>query len=323
MKENGLIAIQGGGDTAAYGLGIAPAANKVVHEPEALEQMREAKKGVSAEFEDVLDKIYTLATNRYFDYKAVEEMGYFLSTNELGQAESFLGLLRDETTLEMNKPENNYGYVAFLPYLSSTKTVIQSLIEEYGLETDVEFICSPLNEEGTNSPVYITPYYGVCINKKSEQLDWVREFVNFLFQEDTNKVYAQEASIIPNTTDALQYVSDQYHVDVDVDKDITLCGQIRFSDTYNGFAPLSIVLKNILKCSAQKYMVDLNLDENGAIQYETDEEGQNYLYKGNGEEIVYKEYVGAEDRSMPGYAFCNREYFLNLLEDEFAKYRVE
>ena len=42
---------------------------------------------------------------------------------------------------------------------------------------------------------------------------------------------------------------------------------------------------------------------------------------GNGETRVYEEYVGEEDVSMPGYAFCTLEYYEDTLEDEFAKYR--
>lgn len=321
LKQNGLIPIQGGGDTAAYGLGLAPAANTVAHDEEALAKMAAAEPGVSEEFRDTLQKIYTLATMRYFDYKAVEEMGFFTSTNELGQAESFLGITKDEETYEVVKPENNYGYVAFLPYLSSTETVIQSLIDEYELDTEFTFICSPLNEEGSNSPVYITPYYGVCANKNSEQLIWIREFVNFLFQGENMKKYAEDASIIPNTTDALTHVAEMY--DVDVKKDVTLCGQIRFSDEYNGFTPLANGLKAAMKCSAQKYMVNLNKDEAGNIQYEKDEAGKEFLYMGNEETTVYKEYVGEEDPAMPGYAFCTLDYFVDGLEDEFANYRVE
>lgn len=140
---------------------------------------------------------------------------------------------------------------------------------------------------------------------------WIREFVNFLFQEKNNKIYATDANIIPNTTDALQSVADTY--DVDVDTDVTLCGQIRFSDEYNGFTPLAGGLKDVMKCSAQKYMVNLNKDENGNIRYETDESGKEYLYMGSEEETkVYKEYVGEEDLAMPGYAFCTLDYYLYL-----------
>ena len=321
LKQNGLIPIQGGADTASYGLGLAQTANDVVHNEAALTKMSEATPGVSEEFRKNLSKLYTISTERYFDYKAVEEAGFFISTNELGQAESFLGLQTDKSTFEVIKPENNYGNVAFFPYISSSETVIKSLIVEYDLETEIEFICSPLNEEGTNSPVYITPYYGVCANKNSENLIWIREFVNFLFQEKNNKIYAENASIIPNTSDALQYVADTYGANADTD--ITLCGQIRFSDEYNGYTPLASALKNVMKGSAQKYMVNLNRDSDGNIQYETDEDGKEFLYMGNEETVVYKEYVGEEDTAKPGYAFCTLDYYMNLLEDEFSKYRLE
>ncbi|MDD3409817.1 MAG: extracellular solute-binding protein, partial [Eubacteriales bacterium] len=321
LKQNGLIPVQGAGDTAAFSLGLAPAANAVTHDSAALARMAAAEPGVSADFEPTLRKLYTLATKRYFDYKAVEQLGYFLSTNELGQSMSFLGLKTDEATLETIKPENGYGYAAFLPYNSSMGAVIRSLIEQYSLTTDVEFICSPLNDEGTGRAAYITPYYGLCANKNSANLLWIREFVNFIFKAENNKVYAAEAAVLPNTKDVLQLAAEKYGLNPETD--VTLCGQIRFSDTYNGFSPISTALKNVLKGSAQKYMVNLNKDENGNIQYETDETGRRFLYLGDEKTVVYEEYVGEEDSAMPGYAFCTMAYYLDGMEASFAAYRVE
>lgn len=321
LKQKGYIAIQGNPATLAYGVGFAQAANTVVHNSEALKALSEAKEGVSVYFKDAFSKLYDLAVNRYVDYKAVEPTGYFVNSSEAGQSNSFLGLSVNEETYEVIKPENNSGYVAFFPYISSTETVINDLIDEYGLDTEFKFICSPLNDKSSNSPVYITPYYGICINKQSESLDWLREFINFLFQEDNIKQYAENASIIPNSTDALQYVADKYELNVDTD--ITLCGQINFSSDYNAFKPISNGLVSVAKCNAQKYMVALNKDADGNIQYETDEDGKQFLYLGNGETKVYKEFVGEEDTAMPGFAFCTLQYYMNALEDEFAAYRVE
>lgn len=320
LKQNGLIPIQGGADTAAFGIGLAPAVNPVVHDKEKLAEMAAAKEGVSKEFTDTFKKIYTLSTNRYFDYKAVEESGSFLSTNELGQTESFLGLKNDAQTFEMILPENNYGYVAFMPYISSTAAVLQSLIDEYKLSTEFTFICSPLVDEGTNGPAYITPYYGICANKNSENLIWVREFVNFLFTNENNKLYAADASIIPNTKDALDFVAEEFHIDSA--KDITLCGQIRFSDKYNGYSPVSSALKDVMKCSARKYMVKLIRDESGNIQYMTDENGREYLCLDGSETKIYKEYIGEEDAAMTGYAFCTLQYYIDNLENKFSGYRL-
>ena len=105
--------------------------------------------------------------------------------------------------------------------------------------------------------------------------------------------------------------------------EIVLEGAFTFSDDYNGYTPLANALKNTLKCSAQKYMVNLNKDADGNIQYELDESGKEFLYMGNGETTVYKEYVGEEDTAMPGYAFCTLAYYVDLLEEDFSNYRVE
>ncbi|MDO5572929.1 MAG: extracellular solute-binding protein [bacterium] len=321
LKQNGLIPIQGGVSTAAYSLGLASAVNPVVHDETALRRMSTAEEGVSTLFEDILRKYYTLATNRYIDYKAAEENGYFTLTTELGQAQSFLGLQTDENTFEVTKPENGYGYVVFMPYISSMGTTLDTLIDEYELQTEYVFICSPMNDEGSVSPAYVTPYYGICANKNSENLVWIREFVNFIFQPEQNKIYAEEANIIPNTTDAMQVAAKQYGLDAE--QDIALCGQILFSDDYNGFDPLAASLVTILKCNAQKYMVNLNLDANGNIQYETDAEGKEFLYLGNGETVIYPESVGEADPAKPGYAYCTFDYFMDDTENEFAKYRVD
>lgn len=148
---------------------------------------------------------------------------------------------------------------------------------------------------------------------------WLREFYNFIFTKENNELYAGEAAILPNTTDAVSYAAKKYGADPA--KDITMCGQIRFSDSYNGFTPIANALKDVMKCSAQKYMVALNKDAAGSPQYETDEKGDKFLYLGNGETKIAPEYVGEEDSAMPGSAFCTLPYYLNNLEGYIAKYQ--
>lgn len=320
VKKAGYVPIQGKITALSYGLSIPYAANTVVHNADALEDMKNAAEGVSAYFTDVVDKLYNIAVNRYADYKYIENRGEFKDVTEYGQAMSFLGLKYDENTLEVVKPENNIGYAAFFPYLSSTETVIRTLKSDYELDTEFTFICSPLNDTGS-APAYITPYYGICANKNSENLIWIREFINFLFQKDNIKTYAENASIIPNTADALSYAADKYSLNLDTD--VTLCGQIRFSYSYNAYNPIGKGMLTVLKCNANKYMVDLDKDENGNIQYKTDETGKEYLLLGDGKTVVYREYVGSEDEAAPGYAFCTKAYYLEQLETEFAKYRVD
>lgn len=321
LKQNGLIPIQGNPASAAYSLGLASAVNPVVHNEAALAKMAAAEEGVGRLFEGIIGKVYTLAAKRYFDYKTVEEMGFFTSSSELGQARSFLGLKMDDATFELSTPENGYGNVAFMPYLSSMGTLISALIEENKLKTEFTFICSPMNDEGTNAPAYVTPYYGLCANKNSENLVWIREFVNFMFQPDINKAYAEEAGIIPNTTDAMAFAAEKYSLNAETD--ITLCGQILFSESYNGYTPVAAALLAPLKCNAQKYMVDLNLDANGSSQPQTDADGKACLLLGNGETLIDLKYVAEADTAKPGWAFCSLEYYLDGAEAEFAKFRVK
>lgn len=320
LKDNGIIPIHGSSDTAAYGLAFANAVNPIVHDEAKLEKMKNAEAGISEEFKPVLEKLYCLATNRYFDYKAVEAtLGLYKLSGDMPQAQSFLGLTTNAETFEVVKPENNIGYSAFFPHYSSTGALIQSLIEKYKLGTEFTFICTPLNEKGTKSPAYITPSYGICLNKNSAELDWGREFVNFILDEKNDKLYANDAAIIPNTKDAFSIAAEKYNLDAQTD--ISLCGQILFSGTYNGFTPIANSVKEVVKCSAQKYMVNLNKAEDGSIQYEKDEDGKEYLLLGNGTTKVYKEYVGEEDPTMTGYAFCTLDYYADIMEKQFAKYR--
>lgn len=318
VKQAGYVPIQGNAGTAAMAIMLAHSVNDVVHDEDSLENMRQASSGVSELFHDSISDMYYLATNRYYDYKYVEEeLGMFKGAQDIAQARSFLGLVRDDATYEYKTPENNYGTVAFFPYLSYVGSMIDDLIDDYKLDTEVEFIPTPTSREG-NSAIYLTPYYGICANKNSENIDWIREFVNFFFQTDMNKLYAENAGIIPNTTDAIAYMADKYGVDKD--KDCASCGDIYFSNDYNGYAPLAKVLVDVSKTSAQKYMVPLNKDENGNIQYQTDENGKQYLMT-EGDKKIYKEFIGEEDPSKPGYAFCNIEYYMDELETAFAKYR--
>lgn len=320
IKQAGYVPIQGSVSTLSYGVGLAYCANTVVHDSEGYTKMKNAQEGVSQYLSDTLDKIYNLAVNRYFDYKAIENTDYFGDISELGQSRSFLGLKYDKTTFETVKQDNNIGSVAFFPYISSAGSVIDSLISEYDLDTKVKFICTPLNDSGS-APAYITPSYGLCANKNSKDLNWTREFVNFMFREDNMKTYAENASIIPNTSDALEYVAGKYKLNLNTD--ITLCGQIRFSDSYNGFQPLANWLVTVAKCNAKKYMVSINKDKDGNIVYQKDEKGEEYLLLGNDETKIYKQYIGKEDDNTPGYAFCTKDYFLQSLEKEIAEYRVE
>lgn len=318
VKNAGYVPIQGNAGTAAMAIMLAHSVNDVVHDEDSLEKMRSASNGVSELFEDSISDMYYLATNRYYDYKYVEEeLGMFKGAQDIAQARDFLGLVRNDATYEYTAPENNYGTVAFFPYLSYVGSMIDDLIDEYKLDTEVEFIATPTSTDG-NNPVYLTPYYGICANKNSENLDWIREFVNFFFQTDMNKLYAENAGIIPNTEDAISYMADKYGVDEETD--CASCGDIYFSNEYNGYTPLAKVLVDVSKCGAQKYMVPLNKDENGNIQYLTDENGKEYVMT-EGDKKVYKEFIGEEDSNKPGYAFCNKEYYMDELETAFVKYR--
>ncbi len=320
LRDAGYTPIQGNPSTAAVSLAIPTAARAVANDAASLEIMRSASPGVSALFEDSMSKLYELASLRYYDYKAIEENeGQFKASGEYGQSMSFLGLSSDPDTFVVSTPANNSGTVAFFPYLSSASATIKLLIEQYKLDTEFEFVPAPLNNEGEKSAVYLTPYYGLCANKNSDNLIWIREFFNFVFDEENNLRYAENAQLAPNVANAIQMIADQYGVDAE--KDCIFCGTIRFSDAYNGYSPLSSGMVDVFKCSAPKYMVELVKDESGAVQYLWDDEGREYLLAGDGETKIEKESIGEEDPLRPGYAFCSFEYYMNKLEARFEKYR--
>ncbi|MFA6830270.1 MAG: extracellular solute-binding protein [Bacilli bacterium] len=317
IKKAGYYPIQGNPSSAGVGLFTADTVSQVVNDSEKLEKFRKAEAGSSELFRSSIEKLYSLGTNRYYDYQSVEELGQFKSATEIAQVYSFLGLTLNTETFLYEKPANNIGNVAFFPYYSSVgPNSISYLLNQYDMETEYTFIPTPTSDDG-NNPLYLTPYYGICANKHSSNLVWIREFVNYFMSEKINKLYAQESGIIPNSKDAISYMAEKYSVNK---KSCIVCGTINFSETYNGFTPIQSVLTDASKCSAKKYMPKLNKDENGNITYLLDTDGKEYLTNDK-KQIIYKEYVGQEDPLLPGYAFCTVDYYMNIFENKLANYR--
>lgn len=323
LLEAGFIPIQGNPSSASYAIGLPQIAREVVNDEEGYELLKSSGEGVSELFRDTMEKIYEITTKGYYEYKKMEEQGLYTTVTEEGLAMNFLGLTIDDDFV-VSKPENNIGTGAFFPYISSAGSVFRSLIKEYSLDSDIEFILTPLNDASENSSAYVTLYYGLCANKNSENLEWLREFVNFACFPENNEKYAKEAGIISNTKDAIKALAKQYGIN---ETDCIFCGRILFRDDYNAYTPISKGLISICKLNAGKYMVKLEKDENNQIVFKKDSEGREYLPLNNEklgtekETMIYREFVGEESERNPGLAYCTLEYYMDLMESNFEQYR--
>lgn len=321
LRENGLIPIQANPSSAGTNMGLAQMVTPVVNDAAKLDLFRNADANVGDLFVPTLEKLYSLTVNRYYDYKTLEEMGGKMNASEYWEARSFLGL-KETSDFGVVVPENGFGYCAFWPYLSSTASYVESLIEKYSLPTEFKFILSPMNDADENSKIYFTPYYGIVGSKQSANLIWIREFVNFLFKEENITLYAETDGIIPNISTAREYMAEKYSVDAATD--CTICGQILFRPDYNGYTPVSSGIQSFVKCNAQKYMIDLDKDEAGNIGYQTDKNGTFlYIVDGNKKTKIYEPYIGPEDPAKPGFAFVAFDYHLNAFNKGFDKYRSQ
>lgn len=330
LEADGLIPIQGNPSTMGNNLAFGELINGVMNNDTAKVAFENADADVGQYFADTLLKLYDLTANGYYEYKTIENTTLNGMSSEDSSARQFLGLVEDKDTATwsvLDSEDENYKYsqCAFWPYINSSSSYIERLIDEYDLDTEFQFILSPLNDSDENSKAYLTPYYGLVANKNSDDLLWIREFVNFFFYAENNKLYATSNGIIPNTTDAMDYIANLYGVDKNTD--VTWCGEIYFRDDYNAYTPVAQGIESFIKTNPQKYMVVLNKDADGNIVYYNDNDDKGdylFLSKEDGTESstkVYKADIGAE--YIDGYALRSFSYCMGVFNSKFTKYHVE
>ncbi len=169
-------------------------------------------------FRDVYEFLYTLVEKGYYDYNySRTNFNVCVDTSTDGYARSLLNIIevtdaQGAGTGEYVKGEGN-GQVAFLPNTISLKNVIDDMKEDYHSDIEYAFIPAPVAEDG--GFVYLSPAEAMAINKDSEKIDWAIKFLNFLFVPENNELFSEKFYSMPNTSDALEYISGLYNVPTD------------------------------------------------------------------------------------------------------------
>lgn len=198
-------------------------------------------------FGDAYEFMYTLIENDYYDYETAEAQGFFIDTSHEGTARYLLDIMtKNEETGEWEKT-SDVGRAAFIPDTYGLEAIINEMKSDYHSQIEYTFIPAPVSDDG--GYVYLSPSTGISISKKSNNIDWAIEFLNFLFEEGNNKTFAEGFYISPNTSDALEYI------DIDVPENhICHLGQVTFQ--YVFYNIINSTLTNVSKGNKQKYMID-------------------------------------------------------------------
>lgn len=211
---------------------------------------------------DVIDDpyrfLYTLVENDYYDYKALESAdaatgrpALFNDGTDEMHIRSFLNIQsRKEGEDTVYYKGDGAGFVPFMPYTLSLKSKMDEMAADYHCDIEYQFIPSPVGTDG--GFVYLSPAHGIAINKHSDNLEWAKGFMNFMFQKENNVKFAESFNCIPNTKDAFDFLKRNYNVP---ESRISEVGQATFD--YNFYSEISHSKSTIIslsKANAPKYL---------------------------------------------------------------------
>ncbi len=250
LKENGYIPMHGNPSNFAQMLIYPWLANTVANaaDPEAMHATVAAcEPGMSELFREQFAFLYSLVENGYYDYKtAQEKFNLFVDASDPASSRDFLNIAESG---ESYIKKDDVGQVAFLPGAMSMKNVVDKTKEDYHSEIEYVFIPAPVSNEGGFA--YLSPAHGIAANKNSANLDFAVEFLNFLFKQSNNEVFAKAFNVIPNTAKAFDYIKTLYDLP---ESRICHLGQVTFD--YGFYELVKPTLANISKCNNPKYMKD-------------------------------------------------------------------
>ena len=169
----------------------------------------------------------------------------------------FLNVVETDVENPVTDPD---GIIPFMTAPISSRSQMEKVKEDYHSNIDYEFILAPVSEEGGFA--YLSPGDGIAINKNSDHVDWALEFLNFFFQEENNKLFAEEYDVIPNTSDAIAYVSKEFGIPED---QVCQLGDVTFD--YNFYSIINETAMSIIKGNNPKYMRD---DGAGNLSFQSD-----------------------------------------------------
>ena len=224
LKENGYIAFHGNPGAFAQTLLYPWICNIIANadDPDAVRAKIAANEpGMAELFREPFEFLYKLVENGYYDYtRAQSEMNLYTDTTDEAYARDFLNIqLQGEEYVKAD----DVGRVAFMPSPISLDSVIAKTKDDYHSEIEYKFVLAPVGAEGGYA--YMSCAHGIAVNKDAPNLDWAVRFIDFLFQPDNNKVFAETFSVIPNTKEAFSYIHTLFDVP---DNHISHLGEVTF-----------------------------------------------------------------------------------------------
>jgi hypothetical protein len=146
--------------------------------------------------------------------------------------------------------KDDLGNVPFLPWTYSLKATMEKTKIDFESTIDYDFILSPVGDEGGFG--YLSPSNWIALNKNSTQKAWALEFLNYLFSESGNRLYADNAHIVPNSVNAPDFIKNTFHIPASRISDV---GQASFD--YSSYSIIKTALVNISKSNREKndYMI--------------------------------------------------------------------
>jgi ABC-type glycerol-3-phosphate transport system substrate-binding protein len=204
--------------------------------------------GVEELFREPLKRLYDLTQGYYYNYGYAEDtLKNFTDGTGTTACYSFFNIRQNAET-GLYEKKDNLGNVPFLPWTYSLKTMMEKTKVDFESTIDYEFVLSPVGDEGGFG--YLSPSNWIALNKNSKQKAWALEFLNYLFSDEGNRLYAEYAGVVPNSDDALDFIKTTFNVPSDRVCDV---GQASFDYPFykNVISP---TLVSASKSNREKYM---------------------------------------------------------------------
>ena len=242
LKEKGYVPLQGNPGMFGQQLLYPNIANIITHAKDyksTYNRVNQCEEGIEELFRGPLELLYSMVENKYYDYKNVETtLNHFIVGTEEDACECFF-----------DKKAGEFGNVPFMTGPASMSNQMAQVKADNDSKIDYEFILAPVTDEG--GCAYLSPTRAIAVNKNSADADWALEFMNYLFTEKNNKIFAEAYNTISNTKDAILYTSEKMEIP---ENQISELGTVTFD--YGFYKIIYNTLLQISKANNPKYMND-------------------------------------------------------------------
>jgi raffinose/stachyose/melibiose transport system substrate-binding protein len=203
--------------------------------------------GVEEYFREPLSRLYHLVEKYYYNYDyAKGSLGNSVDSTPETACYDFLNIRTNEQGARAKA--DDIGNVPFFPWTQSLYSMIERYKDDFNSKIDFSFILSPFGDKGGYG--YLSPSNWIALNKDSKNKAWSLEFLNYLFSNEGNRIYAESAHIIPNTKDAFNYVKTTFNVPL---SNISHVGQASFTNEFYNIMKKCLI--DISKANRESYMI--------------------------------------------------------------------